>query len=61
MALRELYSGSLERDVVRGFEGRMYLREEADYGLKFSRDGAPDVMESAEKFLGKALEILKAI
>ena len=56
-----MYSGSLERDVVRGFEGRMYLREEADYGLKFSRDGAPDVMESAEKFLGKALEILKAI
>jgi len=28
----------------------MYLRQEADYGLKFSKNGALDVIENAEKF-----------
>ena len=59
VALRDLFSGELERSLIRGFEDAMHLREEADYGLKFSEDGAADVMENAESFLGKAISILK--
>lgn len=59
VALRDLFSGELERSLIRGFEDAMHLREEADYGLKFSEDGAADVMENAETFLGKAISILR--
>jgi len=38
----------------------MDLRQEADYGLKFSKAGAEDVVENAEEFLKKALEILRS-
>jgi len=37
----------------------MYLRQEADYGLKFSESGALDVVETAEKLLRRAKLILK--
>jgi len=37
----------------------MELRQEADYGLKFSETEAVDTVESAEKLLKKAKEILK--
>jgi len=39
----------------------MYLRQETDYGLKFSQGGALDVIETAEKFLRRAKGILKKI
>jgi uncharacterized protein (UPF0332 family) len=37
----------------------MTLRQEADYGLKFSQAGALDTIDGAEKLLSKAKEILK--
>jgi len=37
----------------------MYLRQEADYGLKFSEGGALDVIETAEKLLKRAKTIFK--
>lgn len=58
VALRELFSDRLEHSLIRGFEDGMYLRQEADYGLKFSETGALDVVENAENFLKKVLGIL---
>lgn len=60
VALRELFSDELENSFIRGFEDAMQLREEADYGLKFSEGGALDIIENAEKLLKKAKELLKA-
>jgi uncharacterized protein (UPF0332 family) len=37
----------------------MALRQEADYGLKFSERGALETISGAEKLLSKAKEILK--
>lgn len=51
VVLRELFSNKLERSLIQNFEDAMYLRQEADYGLKFSKTSALDVVESAEKFL----------
>jgi uncharacterized protein (UPF0332 family) len=36
----------------------MSLREEADYGLVFSEEGATSIVNNAEKFLKKVKEIL---
>lgn len=60
VALRELFSNELENSFIRGFEDGMNLREEADYGLKFSEGGALDIIENAEKLMKKAKELLKA-
>jgi len=38
----------------------MYLRQEADYGLKFSERGAQDVLETAEKMFKRTKDILEA-
>lgn len=59
VAIRELFSNEIEHSLIRGFEDGMYLRQEADYGLKFSESGALDVLENAEGFLKKVIEILK--
>jgi hypothetical protein len=37
----------------------MYLRQEADYGLKFSERGAQDVIEAAGRLLERAQAILR--
>jgi uncharacterized protein (UPF0332 family) len=37
----------------------MNLRQTADYGLTFSKEGALDVMETAEKLLQRSKEILR--
>ncbi|MCJ7588332.1 MAG: HEPN domain-containing protein [Candidatus Aminicenantes bacterium] len=58
-AIRELYANEIERSLLQEFEHGMYLRQEADYGLKFSESGARAVIESAEKLLGRVLAILK--
>ena len=60
VAIREIYAGKIERSLIQGFEHGIYLRQEADYGLKFSESGALDVMENAEEILDKARDILKA-
>jgi uncharacterized protein (UPF0332 family) len=49
----------IERSLIQEFEHGMYLRQEADYGLKFSESGAQDVIETAEKLLGRAKAILR--
>jgi len=60
VAIRELYAGKIERSLVQGFEHGMYLRQEADYGLKFSERGALGVVENAEKMFAKVKGLLKA-
>ncbi|OGD17754.1 MAG: hypothetical protein A2V76_04110 [Candidatus Aminicenantes bacterium RBG_16_63_14] len=59
IALRELYADGIERSLLQEFEHGMYLRQEADYGLKFSARSAQEVIETAEKMLGRAKLILK--
>lgn len=59
VAIRELYPNEMEHSLIREFEHSMYLRQEADYGLKFSRNGALDVIETAEKLFVRAAAILK--
>jgi len=59
VVLRELYPNEIEHSLIREFEHGMYLRQEADYGLKFSERGALDVIETAEKLLEKAKAILR--
>jgi len=49
----------IERSLIQEFEHSMYLRQEADYGLKFSAGGAQDVLENAEKLLVRAMTLLK--
>jgi uncharacterized protein (UPF0332 family) len=60
VAIRELYANEIERSLLQEFEHGMYLRQEADYGLKFSESGARAVIESAEKLLGRVLAVLKS-
>ncbi|MBM3294691.1 MAG: HEPN domain-containing protein [Candidatus Aminicenantes bacterium] len=60
VAIRELYAGKIERSLIQGFEHGMSLRQEADYGLKFSESGALDVIESAEKMFSRVQGLLKA-
>lgn len=59
VAIRELYPDDIEHSLIREFEHGMYLRQEADYGLKFSESGALDIIETAEKLLRRAKAILK--
>jgi uncharacterized protein (UPF0332 family) len=59
VAIRELYRNAIEHSLIREFEHCMYLRQEADYGLKFSENGAMDVIETAERFLERTAAILK--
>jgi len=58
-AIRELYARDIERSLIQDFEHGMYLRQEADYGLKFSVSGAQNVIETAEKLFERASSILK--
>jgi uncharacterized protein (UPF0332 family) len=59
VALRELYPNDIEHSLVQEFEHSMYPRQEADYGLKFSENGALEIIETAEKLLKRAVSILK--
>jgi uncharacterized protein (UPF0332 family) len=59
VAIRDLYAGEIERSLIQEFEHGMYLRQEADYGLKFSEIGALDVTQTAQRLLEKAKAILK--
>jgi uncharacterized protein (UPF0332 family) len=58
VALRELFKYELELELIQSFEDAMSLREEADYGLVFSEEGATSVVNGAEKLLNKVREIL---
>jgi len=59
VALRELFQKELGTSLISRFEEGMELRQEADYGLKFSETGAMETVKGAEEFLGKAKELLK--
>ncbi len=59
LALRELFSKEIENSLIRQFEECMGLRQEADYGLKFSETGALDAIDGAEKLFAKSRELLK--
>jgi len=59
VAVQELFSDALEQSLIQGFEDAMNLRQTADYGLTFSKEGALDVIRTAAKFLPKTKEILK--
>jgi uncharacterized protein (UPF0332 family) len=56
--LKELYGEQLETELIRDFEEAMNLRQEADYGLVFSEEGAANVADNAKRFLNRAKEIL---
>jgi len=59
VALRELYGDRLETRLIRDFEEAMNLRQEADYGLVFSEEGAKTNADNAEKLLSRVKEILR--
>ena len=51
----------IEEKYARFFEESMNLREEADYGLIYSKEAAEDTVENAKKLLEKARSILEAV
>ena len=60
-AIQTLYvdAGILEQEFVDDFDTTMLLRETADYRSDFSPEGAASALESAERFLARAEELLK--
>ena len=58
VAIRELFSKELTPTIIDRFEDAMNLRQEADYGLKFSPTGAKVVIEGAEELLSATKAIL---
>lgn len=59
VAIEELFSNYPGTTMIDTFRNAMDLRQEADYGLTFSQNGAIETMENAELFLVKTKEILK--
>ncbi len=59
LSIRALFSKELERSLIDRFEDGMNLRQEADYGLKFSETGAIGNIDGAEELLARAKKILK--
>jgi len=59
VALREFFDNVFGAESIRNFDEAMSLREEADYGLVFSEEGAREVVDDAEDFLNKAKRILR--
>lgn len=58
VAIRELFSKELKPSLIDKFEDAMNLRQEADYGLKFSQAGAKETIEGAEEILSATQAIL---
>ena len=60
-ALRELYvkPSRLAEEALSDFENAMDLREEADYALTFSEEGARRVVQDAKRFILTVKEALK--
>ena len=59
IAIREIFSRELKPSLIDRFEDAMNLRQEADYGLKFSEAGAIETIEGAEELLNAVKELLK--
>ena len=62
IAIRALYvdTGRIGKKQIEAFEWAMGMREEADYQLSFSKDGAGMVVKMAEEFLRTADEVFKS-
>jgi uncharacterized protein (UPF0332 family) len=60
VAIKELYGNELGMKLINNFEEGMELRQEADYGLKFSEDGATQTNAGAGEFLEKAKQLLRS-
>ena len=60
-ALRELFKSSIETELLDAFEEGMDLREEADYSMIYSEEGAQELIASAQRFLAKTKHILKIL
>lgn len=58
-AMQELFKDELEGSLIKSFEEAMNLRQEADYGLTFSEDGARETVQGARTFLTRAKGILE--
>lgn len=60
VALRALFvdEGRMDAQSIRNLLNAMHLRESADYDAEFSQLGAKAVIETAAKFIQKAIEIL---
>lgn len=58
-AIRELYLNEIDPSMFDDFDDAMDLREEADYGLTFSEEGASEVIVIADKFLTLVKKVLK--
>ncbi|MBU0571216.1 MAG: HEPN domain-containing protein [Candidatus Omnitrophica bacterium] len=61
LAMKELFvkEGKMEAEVAEDLKNSMGLREDADYGRKFSKKGANATIKAAERFLSTAESILK--
>jgi hypothetical protein len=61
VALRELYArtGRLAQPELDNFENAMSLRQEADYALTFSHEGAQRVVKDAEAFVQAARTLVE--
>ena len=61
VALLELYvdAGELPLSLVKDFDRAMLLREGADYKGDFSAAGAREVINSAERFIAVANQLLR--
>ena len=60
VAIRELFSKELAPTLTDKFEDTTNLREEADYGLRFSQAGAEAAIEGATEILQATQEILSS-
>lgn len=60
IAIGELFgkTGEMDNLLIQAFEEAIGLREQADYGLTFSENGAETILHDAEKFLEHAKRIL---
>jgi uncharacterized protein (UPF0332 family) len=58
VAIEELFHNHLDIAMIHAFRNAMDLRQEADYGLKFSKEGAIETIDNANLFLAKAKVIL---
>jgi uncharacterized protein (UPF0332 family) len=61
VALRELYAttGRLAQTVLDNFENVMSLRQQADYALTFSEEGAQRVLKDTEAFIQAARTLVE--
>ena len=59
IAIKELFGNEIGPSLITAFEEGMELRQEADYGLEFSEEGAKETVDGAKKFLAKVRQLMK--